>query len=164
MSLLILVHPLLELLKLQFIVILCNHMVNIPLSLFLGLGKYIAFAIALVMDVAQMVLYYNVLNHTVMEKRLSWAVDEKLYKNYRQPAFMRRLHKSWKYAGVMFLSLLPIYFGGLFAAMLTAHLMRLNKKKSLTAIFLGSLVGCYIWTIGLWSVIGVAAGFIKKIL
>jgi len=153
MSVLLLVEPLLKLLQLHILTIIANHLFNIPLSLFLGLGKYVAFAIAVVMDAVQLVIYYNVLNNTKIGKRFGWTVDKELVKDYKKPKFMSRLHHSWLYIGVMFLSLLPVYFGGLFVSVFTAHTLKLNKTKSLICICIGSLLGCMIWTIGIWNLI-----------
>jgi uncharacterized membrane protein len=153
MSFLLFLHAVAQIVKLHFINILFNHLLNIPLSLLVGFGKYGAFCIAVIMDVVQMIFYYNVLNNTSLGKRFHWAISEKLFKSYKKPEFMSKLHHSGIYAGVLFLSLLPVYFGGMFAAVFTAHVMKLNRTKGFVCISIGSLIGCFIWTVGIWNLI-----------
>ena len=154
MSTAIVVQAFLHFVKLNFIGVLANHLVNIPLSLFIGLGKYVAFCIALVMDCVQLVIFYSVLNHTKLARKFNWHLDKKLVEGYKKPSFFVRMPRPWAYMGVSFLSLLPIYFGGLFAAVFTAHLLKLNRRKSLTVIGIGSVIGCFIWTVGVWTMVG----------
>jgi uncharacterized membrane protein len=163
MSLALLLHSGLNFLILRLAHFLVNHLVNIPLSLILGTGKYIAFWIALVMDIGQIIIYHNVLNKTKLGKRFGWAVDKKLQTDYKKPKFITRLPHSWSYIGVMLLSLLPVYFGGLFAAVFTSHLLKLKKLPSYIFIGIGSLIGCFIWTIGIWNLIELGISFFHKI-
>ncbi|MEI8218723.1 MAG: small multi-drug export protein, partial [Elusimicrobiota bacterium] len=139
------------------------HLVNIPISLFAGLGKYFAFAIAVVIDLAQMILYYNVLNKTRMGLRFGWTINNKLFTDYKKPELLTRFHHNWIYLGIGLLSLLPIYFGGMFAAVFTAHVLKLHKAKSYIFIGIGSIIGCFIWTIGIWSAAGFVIGLFKHI-
>lgn len=154
MSLLFILHAGIQLFLIKLVAIFFNHLISIPLALLLGLGKYLAFVIAVIIDLAQIFLYYNVLNNTRIGTRFSWALNTKLLKQeYKKPAFMERLHHSWSYLGISILSLLPVYLGGIFVAVFTAHILKLNKTKGLICICLGSIIGCYIWTIGLWNLI-----------
>ncbi len=163
MDLLILGPLLLHFLKLHIISFVLNHLVNIPLSLLFGVGKYVAFAIAFIMDIVQITIYYNVLNNTRVGKRLSWMIDNKFYQSYKKPEFISHFHnKMMYYFAVMFLAMLPVYFGGLLVAMFTAHAMKLKKARSLVFISAGSFVGCFIWTIGVWNLIEYLTVFFKK--
>ena len=158
-----LIPALLQFLKIHFITIFLNHFVNIPLSIVLGFGRYAAFVIALIMDIVQIIVYYNVLNKTSVGKRFGWFVDDKMIKEYHEPEFVARLQKKGMYYwAVMSLSLLPVYFGGIFVAVFTAHMLKLDKRKSVTFIFIGSLIGCYIWTIGIWSLVELVVTFFKR--
>lgn len=163
MDLLILVPALLHFFKLHIISFVLNHLVNIPLSLIFGVGKYVAFAIAFIMDIIQMVIYYNVLNKTSVGKRFSWAIDNKFYQDYKKPDFIAHFHhKRMYYFAVMFLAMLPVYFGGLLVAMFTAHALKLKKLRSLAYIWVGSFIGCFVWTIGVWNLIEYGAAFFKR--
>lgn len=158
-----LIPALLQFIKLHVIVVFLNHFVNIPLSFILGFGKYAAFVIALIMDVVQIVVYYNVLNKTSVGKRFGWIVDDKMIKEYHEPEFIARLQKKgWHYGAVMTLSMLPVYFGGIFIAVFTAHMLKLDKQKSAIYVFIGSLIGCFIWTIGIWSMVELAIAFFRR--
>jgi uncharacterized membrane protein len=151
MALMFALQALVHFIKTHFFVFFANHLVNIPLAKFIGVGKYAAFCIAIVTDVIQLTVYYNVLNHTPLASRFKMHIDKQMIDEYRKPRLIERLPRHWGYIGVMLLALLPIYFGGLFVSMFTAHLLRLNKRKSVAFIAVGSIVGCYIWTIGVWS-------------
>jgi uncharacterized membrane protein len=154
MDLLLLVPALLHLMKLHVVSFVLNHLVNIPLTLLFGVGKYVAFGIAFIMDIVQLTIYYNVLNNTGMGRRLSWAIDKKFYQEYKEPEFISHFHNKWQYYyAVLFLAMLPVYFGGLLVAMFTAHALKLKKARSLVFICIGSLIGCFIWTIGVWNLI-----------
>jgi uncharacterized membrane protein len=148
------IFPLLvHILKVQLLGIVTNHLVNIPLVLVFGLGKYFAFFIAIIIDIIQMVIYYNVLNNTSLGKKMGWVISSKYYDGYKKPKFIDKLHDSWLYLGVFMLAFLPIYFGGIFASVFTAHLLKLNKRKSFFITLIGSVCGCFVWTVGIWSVI-----------
>jgi uncharacterized membrane protein len=140
-----------------------NHLVNIPISLLVGLGKYFAFGIAVVIDIVQIIIFYNVLNKTRLGVRFGWTINKKFFNDYKKPELLAKFHDNWIYLGVGLLSLLPIYFGGMFAAVFTAHILRLQKAKSYIFIGIGSIIGCFIWTIGLWSVAEIVITYIKSI-
>lgn len=161
MSLFILLNSFIHLAGVRLMTFLFNHLINIPLALLLGLGKYFAFGIAVAMDITQIVLYYSVLNNTRLGRRFGWAINKKLFKSYRKPAFISRFHDNWIYLGVGILSLLPIYFGGMFAAVFTAHLLHLNRTKSFIVIFAASIIGCYIWTVGLWTAAALVISLVR---
>ncbi len=154
MTVFVLIPALLQFLKLHVFTVILNHFVNIPLSIIFGFGKYAAFVIALIMDIVQIVVYFNVLNKTSIGKRFGWIVDDKMIKEYREPEFVVRMqNKGMYYWAVMSLSLLPVYFGGIFVAVFTSHMLKLDKRKSAIYIFIGSLIGCFIWTIGIWNLV-----------
>jgi uncharacterized membrane protein len=154
MAMTLVFQALVHFLKLHFLGFLTNHLINIPLSLFIGVGKYAAFCIALVTDVVQLSIYYSALNHTSLAKKFGWHLDKQMVDEYKEPSYITKLPRHWAYLGVTFLALLPIYFGGLFVSVFTAHLLKLDKRKGMVAISIGSLIGCFIWTIGVWSLIG----------
>lgn len=133
------------------VLLLFNHLVNIPLTMFLGVGKYVSFVIALIMDAVQIVIYYNVLNKTALGKKYGWKINSTQVENYHKPKLLQKLGTKWLYVSVLFLSLLPLYLGGVFASVFTAHSLNLDKKKSLIFISIGCLTGCFIWTIGIWN-------------
>lgn len=154
MSLIFILHAGFQLFLIKLVAVFANHLISIPMALLLGLGKYMAFFIAVLIDFCQIFLYYNVLNQTRIGNRFNWALNTKaLTDKYKKPAFMERLHHSWSYLGVCALSLLPVYLGGIFVAVFTAHLLKLNKTKGLICICLGSVIGCFIWTVGLWTLV-----------
>ncbi|PIU83334.1 MAG: hypothetical protein COS68_04570, partial [Elusimicrobia bacterium CG06_land_8_20_14_3_00_38_11] len=57
------------------------------------------------------------------------------------------------YIGITILAALPVYFGGMYSAVLVSHLMHLNRKRSYMFLIVGSIVGSSIFVFGLQGLI-----------
>ena len=135
---------------LNFLHYFINRFFVIPLGFIVGLGWWGAFAIALFGDIVQMFLYFYVLEGAGINKKLGVLIS----KRFPSPNKIARAKiviriRRWGYLGIMILSALPVYFGGMYAAVLTSHLMRLKRKKSYLFLTLGSIIGSAILVIGL---------------
>lgn len=139
-----------------------NHLIVIPLSLLFGVGKYVAFVIAVIIDQVQLIAYHNLFNQSSWKRRLVGAINDELIKKYRMPGFIPKLQKSWRYFGVSLLALLPVYSGGMFVAVFTAHVLRLKKIPGYISITIGSIIGSVIWTIGLINLVGIVIKFFSR--
>ena len=129
-----------------------NHLFIIPLTLLFGAGKYIAFGIAVIIDQIQLIGFYKMLNQNKWKRQLIGITKTNMMAKYKIPGFMLRLNRSWKYLGVAILAFLPVYSGGMFAAVCTAYIFRLKNIPGYISMTTGSVLGAVIWTIGVINV------------
>ncbi|MCS7227362.1 MAG: small multi-drug export protein [Endomicrobia bacterium] len=129
--------------------LLLNHLVNIPLILFAGYGKYAAIIFAFVVDMLQAVIYTKILKASNFRHKISPfilklfpSIEKMQIKHYSN---FRKL----QYLGIFLLASLPVYTGGICAASFLRYTSSLNKYKSLLAMVLGSLTGCILWVFGI---------------
>ncbi len=142
--------------------LLFNHLINVPLTLILGVGKYFAFVLAVIINQIQIFFYYKVLEDTKLGTKFKWLINRKIKLN-SEKVFKLSTEKHFsKYFTISILALLPIYFGGIFFAVFYAHSLKVEKVKSYIFLSIGSLLGCAFWTIGLVN-IGTYIGRIFKI-
>jgi uncharacterized membrane protein len=135
---------------LNIIKIFLNHLVNIPLNLLAGVGKFYAVLIAFCLDMLQATIYTKILEEVNFSKKLSFILkilpDEKTIES--KPFFNK--FRKLQYLGIFLLASLPVYTGGICAAATLRYVSsNLNKKKSLFAMIAGSLLGCIIWVNGI---------------
>ncbi|MCS7151067.1 MAG: small multi-drug export protein [Endomicrobia bacterium] len=135
---------------LNFLRVLLNHLINIPLSLLTGLGKLYVILLAFAINMLQVVIYSKILQGINLSKKLSFLTqlfpDEKTIE--QKPFFSK--FRRLQYIGIFLLASLPIYTGGVCAAVTLRYISKnLDPKKSFIAIVVGSLAGCIIWVIGI---------------
>lgn len=134
--------------------IILNHFVNIPLNFIIGSGKTAAFVIAFGIDIAQIAGYYYLLEKKNAATKLKNLFtknlpDEKKVKLSPFAASMKR----FGYVGILFLAAMPIYFGGVWTAVVTSHALSLNRRKSCVFLITGSLIGCVLWVLGIFFIL-----------
>ncbi len=130
--------------------LLLNHLINIPLNLLAGLGKFYVVMIAFIIDIIQSTIYTKILEGNKIFDKL------KFFKNLlpeeskiQQKPFFTKFRKP-QYLGIFILASLPVYTGGICAAATLRYISKnLNPKKSLIVMYLGSLLGCIIWVLGI---------------
>jgi uncharacterized membrane protein len=132
--------------------LLFNHLINVPLTLILGVGKYFAFLVAFIIDQIQIFFYFKILDNALLKQKFSWLINKKILTNSEKLTKLSSEKRYSKYLTIMILSLLPIYFGGVFFAVFYAHSLKINRVKSYITLTCGTMLGCAIWTIGLVSI------------
>lgn len=134
---------------LELIRLLLNHLVNIPLTLLVGVGKFYIVLIAFAIDVLQAMIYTKILKGISSKDNLKFLT--KLFpdeKTIEQKPFFNRF-KKLQYLGIFILASLPVYTGGICAAATLRYVSKnLNPKKSLLVMLMGSFLGCVIWVVG----------------
>ncbi|MFQ3675125.1 MAG: hypothetical protein SNJ64_01110 [Endomicrobiia bacterium] len=140
--------------------LLFNHLINVPLTLILGAGKYFAFLLAVIINQIQIFIYYKILDDAKLSQKFHWLINKKISINSEKLLKLSNEKRYSKYLTIVFLALLPVYFGGMFFAVFYTHSLKMNRTKSYIALTLGSILGCAFWTIGLVSV----SEFLLKVL
>lgn len=134
---------------LNIVKFLLNHLINIPLNLLAGLGKFYAVIIAFIIDILQSTIYTKFLEGNKFSEKLNFLkniLPEE--KTIEQKPFFNKFRKL-QYLGIFLLASLPVYTGGICAAATLRYVSKnLNPKKSLIVMYLGSLLGCIIWVLG----------------
>jgi len=135
---------------LNIIKIFFNHLVNIPLNLLAGVGKFYAVVIAFALDMLQAAIYTKILEGVKISDKLKFVA--KFFpeeQTIEQKSFFIKVRKL-QYFGIFLLASLPVYTGGICAAATLRYVSsNLNKKKSLFVMMAGSLLGCIVWVFGI---------------
>lgn len=144
--------------------LLLNHLVNIPLTLLTGVGKLYIILIAFGIDMLQAIIYTKILKGINFKGNLKFFnkffPDEK---TIEQKPFFNKFRKL-QYLGIFLLASLPIYTGGICAAVTLRYVStNLNQKKSLIAMLLGSLFGCTLWVLGVNFIFELIKSILTKI-
>jgi hypothetical protein len=134
---------------LTIIRIFFNHLVNIPLNLLAGVGKFYAVLIAFCLDMLQATIYTKILEGVQFSEKFKFL--SKIFpdeKTIEEKPFFNKFRKL-QYFGIFALASLPVYTGGICAASLLRYISKnLNRKKSFIVMMLGSLTGCILWVFG----------------
>lgn len=134
---------------LNFFHYLINRFFVIPLGRVVGLTWWGAFAIALAGDILQMFLYFYILEGAGINKKLGRLVSKKFPSQEKvEKTKMVRMARGMGYMGITILAAMPVYFGGMYSAVLVSHLMHLKRKKSYIFLTIGSVIGSAILVIG----------------
>ncbi len=139
---------------LNFLHYFINRFFVIPLGFIVGLGWWGAFAIALFGDIVQMFLYFYILEGAGVNKKLGKLISKKFPSQEKvERTKMVRKVRGMGYIGITILAALPVYFGGMYSAVLVSHLMHLNRKKSYIFLTVGSIIGSAVLVFGLQGLI-----------
>ncbi|MDD5687134.1 MAG: small multi-drug export protein [Elusimicrobia bacterium] len=136
---------------------LFNRFIVIPISIVTGFGWWGAFFIAIAGDIIQMFIYFYILEGAGVNKKLGILISKRFpsQENVEKTGMVKRV-RGLGYLGITILAALPVYFGGMYSAVLVSHLMHLNRKKSYICLTIGSIIGSAILVVGLsfiWGLI-----------
>jgi len=139
---------------LNFLHYFINRFFVIPLGFIVGLGWWGAFAIALFGDIVQMFVYFYILEGAGVNKKLGRIIARRFptQDKVEQTKMVKKV-RGLGYIGITILAALPVYFGGMYSAVLVSHLMHLNRKRSYMFLIVGSIVGSSIFVFGLQGLI-----------
>ncbi|MDO8735051.1 MAG: small multi-drug export protein [Elusimicrobiota bacterium] len=139
---------------LNFLHYFINRFFVIPLGFIVGLGWWGAFAIALFGDIVQMFLYFYILEGAGVNKKLGRIIAKRFPTQDKvERTKMVRKVRGLGYMGTTILAAMPVYFGGMYSAVLVSHLMHLNRKKSYVFLTIGSIIGSAVLVFGLQGLI-----------
>jgi uncharacterized membrane protein len=133
-----------------------SRAVSIPAALALHIRAGIVFFAVFGLDLLQIPLFFRLyekgfpkiplVKHLV--KRLPTAEQFEKSK-------LRKLTQSLGGIGVVLVSAMPTFGGGMWTAVLLAHILKLTRKQSYFFLATGSFISCVIFTLGI--------GFILKL-
>jgi len=126
-----------------------NRFLIIPFGVILGFGWWSAFFIAFAADILQMFLYFYFLEGAGVNKKIGHLISRRFpsQDKVERTRIVIKVRR-FGYVGIMILAALPVYFGGMYSAVLVSHLMRLRRKKSYLFLAIGSIMGSAVLTIG----------------
>jgi len=126
-----------------------NRLLVIPVGFIAGFGWWAAFFIALITDIIQMFIYSYFLEGAGVNKKFGYLISKRFPSKDKieRTKIVIRLRR-FGYMGITILAAMPVYFGGMYSAVLVSHLMRLKRKKSYIFLAIGSVIGSAILTIG----------------
>jgi len=127
-----------------------NRFFLIPLALIAHLGWWGAYAVAVLGDIMQMFVYFYILEGAGVNNRLGKLISKRFpsQESIEKTNVVKKV-KRFGYLGITVLAALPIYFGGMYSAVLVSHLMRLHRKKSYIFLTIGSMIGSAVLVLGI---------------
>ncbi|MBN1383494.1 MAG: small multi-drug export protein [Elusimicrobia bacterium] len=135
---------------LNFFHYLVNRFFVVPLGRIVGLTWWGAFAIALAGDIIQMLLYFYILEGAGVNKKLGRIVSKRFPSQEKvERTKMVQMARGMGYMGIAILAAMPVYFGGMYSAVLVSHLMHLKRRKSYIFLTMGSIIGSAVLVVGL---------------
>ena len=124
-----------------------------PLGFIFGLGKWGVLFFVYSFNVLQILFFPKVLHKASAYSKFKKIFGfENINELERKHKLVRNLEKRG-ILGVFILSMLPMYAGGIWAALLVSETFGYKKSKSLPYIFTGSFVGCFITVFGIYGII-----------
>ena len=127
-----------------------SRAVSIPAALALHIQTWIVFIAVFGLDLLQIPLFFRIYEKgfskipllNILVKRL--PTEEQFEKSR-----IRKLTQSLGGIGVMLIAAMPTCGGGMWTAVLLAHILKLSRKQSYILLAGGSLISCIIFTWGI---------------
>jgi len=113
-----------------------------PVGIALGINRYLVFGLVFGLDLLQIPLFYYIFRYGT--ERIRWLsfLNNKLPTQEKiNKSFLGRIMQSLGNVGIIIITALPS-FGGMASAVFIAFTLRLDYRKSLIYLALGSLLGC----------------------
>lgn len=122
--------------------LLFSRAVSMPVGIALGINRYFVFGLVFGLDLLQIPLFYYIFRYGT--ERIRWLsfLNNKLPTQEKiNKSFLGRIMQSLGNAGIIIIAFLPS-FGGMASAVFIAFTLRLNYRRSLIYLAVGSLLGC----------------------
>ncbi|MFH1259269.1 MAG: small multi-drug export protein [Elusimicrobiota bacterium] len=138
-----------KILALAVIHTLFSRLVSIPTGMLMFGDWSVVVVLVFLMDLVQIpLLYYLYEQH----KKIGFLARflEKLYSKLEQLQKKTLFQKSLRFHewGVILLTAMPTFGGGMWSGVLLTHLLKINRQKSYFLVSLGSILGCVFLALG----------------
>ncbi|MCX7920052.1 MAG: small multi-drug export protein [bacterium] len=134
-----------------------SRAVSIPAALALHIRTWVVFLAVFGLDLLQIPLFFRLYEKEIPKIPILNLLTKRLpTKEQFEKSRIRKLAQSFGGLGVILVAAMPTCGGGMWTAVLLAHILKLSRKQSYTMLAIGSFISCVIFTIGF--------GFIFKIL
>lgn len=119
-----------------------NRAVSMPVGIALGIDKYVVFGLIFVLDLLQVPLYYYIFTYGTERIKFLSFINNKLPTQEKiSRSFLGRIMQSLGNVGIIVITAFPS-FGGMASAVFIAFTLRMNYRKSLIYLAIGSFLGC----------------------
>ena len=137
-------HLIIIFLKFFLSYVFLNRAVSMPVGIALGINKYLVFGLIFVLDLLQIPLYYYIFRYGTKKMRLLSFLNDKLPTQEKiNKSFLGRIMQSLGNLGIIIVAALPS-FGGMASAVFLAFTLRLNSRRGLIYLAVGSFLGCLV--------------------
>ena len=126
-----------------------SRILFIPAGISLGMGKYVVLSVVFLLDILQIPLYFYIYEKgTSKIKFLSFLYSRLPSKERAQSSPLLKFARRFGAFGVVFVAAMPAFGGGMWASILMAYLLQLDRRRSIVLLALGSLIGCLLVVFG----------------
>lgn len=134
-----------------------SRAVSIPAALALHIKAGIVFFAVFGLDLMQIPLFFRLYEKGFPKIPILNILIKRLpTKEQFEKSKLLKFTQSLGWIGVILVATMPTFGGGMWTAVLFAHILKLSRKQSYILLAIGSLISCIIFTLGI--------GFIFKLL
>lgn len=126
-----------------------SRAVSIPAGIFIFREWYVVVILVFIMDLIQ-IPFFSYLYEQPQKISFLSQIFKKLYLHLEQIQKKSLFKKSLRFHewGVVLITALPSFGGGMWSGVLLAHLLKINKRKSYLLLGTGSLLSCIFLALG----------------
>ncbi|OIO02817.1 hypothetical protein COY52_11930 [Candidatus Desantisbacteria bacterium CG_4_10_14_0_8_um_filter_48_22] len=126
-----------------------SRILFIPAGISLGMGKYVVLSVVFIFDILQIPLYFYIYDKgTSRIKFLSFLYSKMPSKERMLNSPLLKFAERLGAFGVVFVAAMPAFGGGMWTSILMAYFLKIDRRKSVLLLALGSLIGCLIVVFG----------------
>ena len=120
-----------------------SRAIFIPAGIAMGIERHLVLLVVFCLDILQIPLYYYIYEKgTTKIKFLNFFYSRLPTMEKVSSSSLMKFARSMGGFGVVFVAAMPAFGGGMWSSVLMAHLLRIEKKRSVYLLALGSLIGC----------------------
>jgi uncharacterized membrane protein len=123
--------------------IISSRIISVPVALALHFPHYIVFIMVFTLDMIQIPLFLHIFKKGTpkiwfIQKLFSYLPSEEKVQNSK----IGKIALHFGGVGIAFISSVPTFGGGMWSAILFAHILRLSKKQTYIYLAFGAFIGC----------------------
>ena len=129
--------------------IFTSRILSIPVALAFKFPRFIVFLMVFILDVLQIPMFYHIYDKGIPHVPLLGRLLDMLpTKEKVENSALGKKAQQFGSLGLIIISAIPTFGGGIWSAVLIAHMLRLRYSRSFIYIAIGSLVSCFILVYG----------------
>lgn len=128
-----------------------SRIISIPIGLSLLKNRFLTVSIVFGLDLLQVPFFYRLYDrgfNWLKKINLSTITNTESAQKRLEKSSLQKIAYSLGNLGVIFLAATPTLGGGMWSAVLFAHILKMPKRKSFIYLAIGSFLGCLIVVAG----------------
>jgi len=132
-----------------------SRIVFIPAGMALGIGKYVVLVVVFLLDILQIPFFFFLYEKGAIKIKFLSGLYAKLpTKEQMERSGLLKFARSLGSFGVVLTAAIPAFGGGMWTAVLISYILKIDRKKSIVLLAIGSLIGCLLVVYGFEGILG----------